>query len=136
MHSGRAGAGQREGTQGEINSKQLSPQDRCGQSQRRACGLVGVARSTLGYELRLAAKDVPVIETMKSLPAQYQRCGYRFDRSSQTYRSILAIGPCAEDRPAEGKAMLAAGSDLLMGNCLPTDKHTSLGHLLSTELLA
>ncbi len=48
----------------------------------RSVGLVGVGRSTLGYELRLPAKDVPVIETMKSLSAQYQRCGYwRIDAS-------------------------------------------------------
>jgi putative transposase len=48
-----------------------------GLSQRRACGLVGVARSTLSYELRLPAKDAPVIEAMKTLSAQYPRYGYR-----------------------------------------------------------
>ncbi len=61
----------------EISSKKMgSPQGRreqvqlaCqrGLSQRRACGLLGVARSTLNYELRLPAKDAPVIEAMKSL---------------------------------------------------------------------
>ena len=50
---------------------------RCGLSQRRACGLLGVARSALGYELRLPVKDAPVIEAMKTLSAQYPRYGYR-----------------------------------------------------------
>jgi putative transposase len=48
-----------------------------GLSERRACGLLGVARSTLGYELRLPIKDAPVIDAMKALSAQYPRYGYR-----------------------------------------------------------
>ena len=48
-----------------------------GLSERRACGLVGLPRSCLSYELRLPAKDAPVIEAMKSLSAQYPRYGYR-----------------------------------------------------------
>ena len=48
-----------------------------GLSERRACGLLDIARSTLSYELRLPAKDAPVIEAMKALSAQYPRYGYR-----------------------------------------------------------
>ena len=48
-----------------------------GLSERRACGLLGISRSTLGYELLLPVKDAPVIEAMKSLSAQYPRYGYR-----------------------------------------------------------
>jgi putative transposase len=48
-----------------------------GLSLRRACGLIGLARSALSYELRLPAKDAPVIEAMKALSAQYPRYGYR-----------------------------------------------------------
>jgi putative transposase len=48
-----------------------------GLSERRACGLVGLPRSCLSYELRLPAKDAPVIEAMKSLSSQYPRYGYR-----------------------------------------------------------
>lgn len=48
-----------------------------GLSERRACGLLGISRSTLGYELRLPVKDAPVIEAMKTLSAQYPRYGYR-----------------------------------------------------------
>ena len=48
-----------------------------GLSERRACGLLGISRSTLGYELRLPPKDAPVIEAMKTLSAQYPRYGYR-----------------------------------------------------------
>jgi putative transposase len=48
-----------------------------GLSKRRACGLLEMARSGLSYELRLPAKDAPVIEAMRSLAAQYPRYGYR-----------------------------------------------------------
>ncbi len=48
-----------------------------GLSERRACGLIGLARSSLNYTLRLPVKDAPVIAAMKSLSAQYPRYGYR-----------------------------------------------------------
>ena len=48
-----------------------------GLSQRRACGLLGLSRSTLSYELRLPAKDAPIMAAMKVLSAQYPRYGYR-----------------------------------------------------------
>ena len=48
-----------------------------GLSKRRACGLFGLARSSLSYTLRLPAKDAPVIAAMKTLSAQYPRYGYR-----------------------------------------------------------
>jgi putative transposase len=48
-----------------------------GLSKRRACGLLGVARSALSYELRMPAKDAPVIEAMRELSSQYPRYGYR-----------------------------------------------------------
>jgi len=46
-------------------------------SQRRACGLLSVARSALGYESRLRKKDAPVLEAMRELARQYPRYGYR-----------------------------------------------------------
>lgn len=48
-----------------------------GLSQRRACALLSVARSTLKYESRLAQKDAPVITAMRELATQYPRYGYR-----------------------------------------------------------
>jgi hypothetical protein len=48
-----------------------------GLSLRRACGLIGMSRSTPSYEPRLPAKDAPVIEAMKELSGQYPRYGYR-----------------------------------------------------------
>lgn len=38
---------------------------------------MGIARSTLAYELCQPAKDAPVIDAMKRLSAQYPRYGYR-----------------------------------------------------------
>lgn len=64
----------------------VSPQGRreqcayaCGRGipKRRACGLIGMARSTLSYELRQPAKDAPVMAAMKRLSSQYPRYGYR-----------------------------------------------------------
>jgi putative transposase len=48
-----------------------------GISARRACRLIGVARSTLTYRSRLAAKDAPIIAAMHELSSQYPRFGYR-----------------------------------------------------------
>lgn len=48
-----------------------------GLSQRRACTLLGVARSALGYRSVKAARDAPVLRRMTELSAQYPRYGYR-----------------------------------------------------------
>lgn len=49
----------------------------CGISIRRACALLGVPRSTLGYVATLPTKDAPVIERMRHYAAMYPRFGYR-----------------------------------------------------------
>ena len=48
-----------------------------GLSSRRACALLSVARSTVGYVSRLIARDAPVLPAMRTLAAQYPRYGYR-----------------------------------------------------------
>jgi putative transposase len=48
-----------------------------GISQRRACRLIGVARSALKYASILDTKDTPVIAAMRRLSGQYPRYGYR-----------------------------------------------------------
>jgi putative transposase len=48
-----------------------------GLSSRRACAVLQVARSTLRYESRLAAKDARAVAAMRELAAQYPRYGYR-----------------------------------------------------------
>ena len=48
-----------------------------GLSSRRACAVLSVAHSTLGYESRLVARDAPVLTAMRGLAAQYPRYGYR-----------------------------------------------------------
>ncbi len=48
-----------------------------GLSGRRACALLSVARSTLGYHSRLIARDAAVLPPMRTLAAQYPRYGYR-----------------------------------------------------------
>jgi putative transposase len=48
-----------------------------GLSSRRACALLTVARSALGYQSRLALRDAPVLTAMRVLAGQYPRFGYR-----------------------------------------------------------
>ena len=48
-----------------------------GLSKRRACGLLGIARSGLSYALRQPGKDAPVLDAMRRLSSQYPRYGYR-----------------------------------------------------------
>jgi len=48
-----------------------------GLSSRRACALLSVARSTLGYQSRLVTRDAPVVAAMRELAGQYPRYGYR-----------------------------------------------------------
>jgi putative transposase len=48
-----------------------------GHSTRRACGLIGVARSMIGYKSIRAERDAPALSAMRRLSAQYPRYGYR-----------------------------------------------------------
>jgi putative transposase len=48
-----------------------------GLSSRRACALLSVARSALGYQSRLAKRDAPVLTAMREIAGQYPRYGYR-----------------------------------------------------------
>lgn len=48
-----------------------------GISVRRACGLIGMSRSTLHYSSRMQAKDAVPMQAMRELSAQYPRYGYR-----------------------------------------------------------
>lgn len=48
-----------------------------GISQRRACALMSVSRSTLGYVSVLAAKEAPTLEAMRRLSTESPRYGYR-----------------------------------------------------------
>ena len=52
-----------------------------GLSKRRACALLGVARSGLGHESKRDVADAPVIAHLRELAAQYPRYGYRFIRT-------------------------------------------------------
>jgi putative transposase len=61
----------------QARRRQVTYARQRGVSSRRACALLSVARSTLAYESRLAAKDAPVVAAMRELSAQYPRFGYR-----------------------------------------------------------
>ena len=48
-----------------------------GLSRRRACAVLSVARSTVGYQSRLTVRDAPALQAMRDLAGQYPRYGYR-----------------------------------------------------------
>jgi putative transposase len=60
-----------------VRREQVAYVEGRGLSRRRAYALLSVARSTLGYQSRLAAKDASVLAAMCELAAQYPRYGYR-----------------------------------------------------------
>jgi putative transposase len=60
-----------------VRRQQIAYVCQRGRSVRRACALLSVARSTVGYQPRLAQRDAPVVAAMHELAAQYPRYGYR-----------------------------------------------------------
>ncbi|MCP4244638.1 MAG: IS3 family transposase [bacterium] len=60
-----------------VRRQQVAFVRKRGISLRRACALLQVSRSTIGYESTLAKRDAPVIDAMRTLSAQYPRFGYR-----------------------------------------------------------
>jgi putative transposase len=52
-----------------------------GLSLRRACALVGVARSAVGYVSRRAARDAPIRARLRQLSREQPRWGHRFMRA-------------------------------------------------------
>jgi len=60
-----------------VRRQQVAYAQGRGLSSRRACALLSVARSTLGYVSRLTARDAPAVAAMRDLTGQYPRYGYR-----------------------------------------------------------
>lgn len=60
-----------------VRRQQIAYVCQRGRSLRRACALLSVARSGVGYESRLVARDAAAVAVMQELAAQYPRYGYR-----------------------------------------------------------
>ena len=60
-----------------VRRQQIAYVCQRGRSVRRACALLSVSRSTVGYQSRLVARDAPVVAVMRELAGQYPRYGYR-----------------------------------------------------------
>jgi putative transposase len=60
-----------------VRRQQIAYVCQRGRSVRRACALLSVARSTVGYQSRLVTRDAPAVAAMQELAAQYPRYGYR-----------------------------------------------------------
>src|SRR3954451_20690646 len=96
-----------------VRRQQVAYAVRRGLSGRRACALLSVARSTLGYVSRLIARDAPVLPAMRTLAAQYPRYGDRTirifldrqghvmsaDRMYRIWRPDQLHGPKKPQRP-------------------------------------
>jgi len=61
----------------QVRRRQVAYARERGVAVRRACTLLSVARSALGYRSRKAVKDAAAIDEMKRLSGQYPRYGYR-----------------------------------------------------------
>jgi len=60
-----------------VRRQQVASAQARGLSSRRACALLSVARSSLNYVSKLAARDAPALTAMRELAGQYPRYGYR-----------------------------------------------------------
>jgi putative transposase len=60
-----------------VRRQQVVYAETRGLSRRRACALLSVARSTVGYTSRLAARDALALTVMRRLADEYPRYGYR-----------------------------------------------------------
>ncbi len=60
-----------------VRRQQVAYARQRGLSSRRACALLSVARSTLGYQSRLQQRDASALAVMRALAGQYPRYGYR-----------------------------------------------------------
>ena len=60
-----------------VRRQQVAYAEGRGLSRRRACALLSVARSAIGYVSRVIARDADVVPPMRTLAAQYPRYGYR-----------------------------------------------------------
>jgi putative transposase len=61
----------------QVRREQVAFLEARGQSRRRACALLSVARSGVGYTSRLVARDAAALTDMRTLAGQYPRFGYR-----------------------------------------------------------
>jgi putative transposase len=60
-----------------VRRRQVAYAHKRGLSIRRACALIGVARSALRYQSVRPAKDQRLIESLRAVAARYPRYGYR-----------------------------------------------------------
>lgn len=106
-----------------------------GLSQRRACTLLGVARSALRYGSIKAVRDAPVLKRMAELSAQYPRYGYRriaifLDRDGHTmsfgrahrlwrHRERICATMLATSSRAPSAASLADDLSFAASRCRP-----------------
>jgi putative transposase len=58
-----------------VRRQQVAYAEGRGLSRRRACALLSVARSTVGYVSRLIVRDANVLPPLRTLAAQYPRYG-------------------------------------------------------------
>ncbi len=61
----------------QVRREQVQFAQRRGLSRRRACALVGVARSTLGYRRRMPQRDQELVGHVRSVARKHPRYGYR-----------------------------------------------------------
>ena len=81
-----------------VRREQVACVQRHGVSLRRACALLSVARSTMGYESKIELREVPIVAAMRELSAQHPRFGYRRILDAMPLL-LLLLGLAYRDRP-------------------------------------
>ena len=82
-----------------VRRQQVAYAEGGGLSRRRACALLSVARSTIGYVSKLIARDPDVVPPMTTLAAQYPRDG---DRTIRIFLERQRQRPYVPPVPAGG----------------------------------
>jgi putative transposase len=77
----------------QARREQVAFAQRKGLSCRKACALIGVARSSLNYKGRFEEKDKEMVEELRSISRRHPRYGYRF-----AWGKLRQNGVCANHK--------------------------------------
>ena len=100
-----------------------------GLSQRRACTLLSISRSSLTYRHEMPIKDSPVIEAMKVLSAQYPRFGSRRIRIFLNRKGM----PMGKERCARLWAEVKSKKCCKFPSIHPTESHFLITQFIEFE---
>ena len=81
----------------QVRQEQVALAVERGRSQRRACELIQISRTVLGYRPTRPQRDAPVIDAMRRLARLYPRFGYHRIRESNIETALYDPGKPWQD---------------------------------------